>query len=58
MFRVDLKSELSKSWMEYTGRQGAEREFAESLFEHLRRNKATARVVDLATGKVIKETTP
>lgn len=54
-YRVDLKS-MWGFWMEYTSlRKPVTLEMAEALFEHLQRNKTAVRIVDMATGKTIKE---
>ena len=52
---VYLKLAIGR-WAEYTSlKRPVELEMAESLAEHLRRNKTAAMVVNAATGEIVKE---
>lgn len=55
---VFLKLTTTGHYAEYTSlKRPVEREMAESLAEHLRRNKTAAMIVDARTGEIVKQVT-
>lgn len=53
---VFMRLATTGRYIEYTSlKRPVEREMAESLAEHLRRNKTGAMVVDSRTGEIVKE---
>ena len=58
-YRVDLFLLPARHYVEYTSlKRPVTREMAESLGNYLRRQSASGRIIDVATGEIIKEWYP